>query len=66
MSSDMGIKVNQFSIMAKVNDQKKKEYFGDETISKAETKKDLGMEEELIQKCFDKVVEYLKSEKDRF
>ena len=32
MSSDMGIKVNQFSIMAKVNDQKKKEHFGDETM----------------------------------
>ena len=66
MSSDMGIKVNQFSIMAKVNDQKKKEHFGDETASEAETKKDVGMEEELIQKCFDKVVEYLKNEKDRF
>jgi len=52
--------------MAKVNDQKKKEHFGDETASEVETKKDLGMEEELIQKCFDKVVEYLKNEKDRF
>ncbi len=60
----MGIKVNQFSIKAKVNDQSKTEHFGKKHES--QLTKDQGMEEELIQKCFDKVVDYLKNEKDRF
>jgi hypothetical protein len=62
----MAIKVNQFSIKAKVNDQNKTEHFGNESASESVTKKDVGKEEELIQKCFDKVVDYLKNEKDRF
>ena len=53
----MAIKVNQFSIKAKVNDQNKTEYFGNESASESVTKKDVGKEEELIQKCFDKVVD---------
>ena len=62
----MAIKVNQFSIKAKVNDQNKTEHFVNESASDSVTKKDVGKEEELIQKCFDKVVDYLKNEKDRF
>ena len=62
----MAIKVNQFSIKAKINDQKKRERYGDETVLESGKTEDAEMEEKLIQKCFDRVVEYLKSEKERF
>ena len=62
----MAIKVNQFSIKAKINDQKKRERYGDKSETESGKTKDAEMEEKLIQKCFDRVVEYLKSEKERF
>ena len=62
----MAIKVNQFSIKAKINDQKKRERYGDKSEIESGKTRDAEMEEKLIQKCFDKVVEYLKSEKERF
>jgi hypothetical protein len=62
----MAIKVNQFSIKAKINDQKKRERYRDKTVIESGERKDAEMEEKLIQKCFDRVVEYLKSEKERF
>ena len=62
----MAIKVNQFSIKAKINDQKKRERYGDETALESGKTEDAEMEEKLIQKCFDRVVEYLKKEKERF
>ena len=62
----MAIKVNQFSIKAKINDQKKRERYVDESEIESDKTKDAEMEEKLIQKCFDRVVEYLKSEKERF
>ena len=62
----MAINVNQFSIKAKINDQKKRERYGDEKVLESGKTEDAEMEEKLIQKCFDRVVEYLKSEKERF
>ena len=62
----MAIKVNQFSIKAKINDQKKRERYRDEPAIESGKTEDAEMEEKLIQKCFDRVVEYLKKEKERF
>ena len=49
----MAIKVNQFSIKAKINDQKKRERYGDKSEIESGKTKDAEMEEKLIQKCFD-------------
>ena len=60
----MAIKVNQFSIKAQVNDEVVSESFGEKESSEP-TQMNEEMEQELIQKCFEKVLDYLKNEKDR-
>lgn len=61
----MAIKVNQFSIKAQVNDEVVSESFGEKESSEP-IQMNEEMEQELIQKCFEKVLDYLKNEKDRY
>ena len=61
----MAIKVNQFSIKAQVNDEVVSESFGEKESSET-TQMNEEMEQELIQKCYEKVLDYLKNEKDRY
>tara|TARA_B110000046_G_scaffold185530_1_gene227564 strand:- start:7070 stop:7258 length:189 start_codon:yes stop_codon:yes gene_type:complete len=62
----MGIKVNQFSIKSRINDENSKEIFGGKQKDSGQTKMDDEFENDLILKCVERVVDYIKSEKDRF
>tara|TARA_X000001036_G_scaffold381838_1_gene374154 strand:+ start:1384 stop:1572 length:189 start_codon:yes stop_codon:yes gene_type:complete len=62
----MGIKVNQFSIKSRINDDNSKETFGGNRIDSGNNKIDDEFQNELIQKCVEKVLDHLKGEKERF
>ena len=62
----MGIKVNQFSIKSRINDEKSKDTFGINEKYSDIHKMDDDFQNELIQKCIEKVLDHLKGEKERF
>jgi hypothetical protein len=61
----MPIKVNQFSISAKINDQQSSQTFPEKQPSSG-TNLSKKAKEELIQQCLDKVVDYINNERNRF